>query len=113
MNECILIVHFLLFYRSKLVNTRSDSIFLTIQQIKSGESLARSPSSSDISEEVYDYIFNICSDKNIAVISDNIPLKYMQYQTIFNHSNIEYYLFFVASAGRAPMLVNKNRVIVK
>lgn len=50
MNECILIVHFLLFYRSKLVNTRSDSIFLTIQQIKSGESLVRSPSSSDISE---------------------------------------------------------------
>ncbi len=64
--------------------------------------------SSDISEEVYDYIINICSGKNIAVISDNIPLKYMHYQTIFNHSNIEDYLFFGASAGRAPMLVNKN-----
>lgn len=64
--------------------------------------------SSDICEEVYDYIFSICSGKNIAVISDNIPLKYMQYQTIFNHGNIEDYLFFGASAGRAPMLVNKN-----
>lgn len=41
---------FSLFYRSKLVNTRSDSIFLTIQQIKASESLARSPSNSDISE---------------------------------------------------------------
>lgn len=64
--------------------------------------------SPDISVDIYDYIVGLCSSKNFAVISDNIPMKYMQYQTIFNQSNIDDYLFFGACAGRAPMLVNKN-----
>lgn len=64
--------------------------------------------SPDINIEIYDYIADLCSDKNFAVISDNIPMKYMQYQTIFHQSNMEDYVFFGACAGRAPMLVNKN-----
>lgn len=64
--------------------------------------------SPDINIEIYDYIANLCINKNFAVISDNIPVKYMQYQTIFNQGNVEDYVFFGACAGRAPMLVNKS-----
>ena len=32
----------------------------------------------------------------------------MQYQAVFNQSDINDYVFFGACAGRAPMLVNKN-----
>lgn len=64
--------------------------------------------SPDINIEIYDYTADLCSGKNFAVISDNIPVKYMQCQTIFNQSPVDDYVFFGACAGRAPMLVNKN-----
>lgn len=64
--------------------------------------------SPDMSIEIYDYIKNLCSGKKFSVISDNIPMQYMQYQTIFNQSIVDDYVFFGACAGRAPMLVNKN-----
>lgn len=64
--------------------------------------------SADIGIEIYDYIFNLCKNKSFAVISDNIPTQYMRYQTIFNQGSADDYVFFGASAGRAPMLVNKH-----
>lgn len=64
--------------------------------------------SPDINIEIYDYIAELCHGKHFAVISDNMPMKYMQYQTIFNQSLVDDYVFFGACAGRAPMLVNKN-----
>ncbi len=64
--------------------------------------------SPDINIEIYDYTKDLCHGKKFAVISDNIPSKYMQYQAVFNQSDINDYVFFGACAGRAPMLVNKN-----
>ncbi len=64
--------------------------------------------SPDINIEIYDYIVDICNGKNIAIISDNIPEKYKQYQTTLNQSPVEDYIFFGACAGRAPMLIHKN-----
>ena len=101
----------------KTINTDIDCFINAVENPLMSESLSKlvKESSSilfiaspDISIEVYDYIINICSGKNLAVISDNIPVKYMQYQTIFNQGNVEDYVFFGACAGRAPMLVNKN-----
>lgn len=78
---------------SKLVKESSSILFIA---------------SPDINIEIYDYIADLCQGKNFAVISDNIPVKYMQYQAIFNQSLVDDYVFFGACAGRAPMLVNKN-----
>ena len=78
---------------SKLVKESSSILFIA---------------SPDINTAIYDYIADLCQGKNFAVISDNIPVKYMQYQTIFNQSLVDDYVFFGACAGRAPMLVNKN-----
>ncbi len=64
--------------------------------------------SPDINIEIYDYTKDLCHGKKFAVNSDNIPSKYMQYQAVFNQSDINDYVFFGACAGRAPMLVNKN-----
>lgn len=78
---------------SKLVKESSSILFIA---------------SPDINIEIYDYIADLCQGKNFAVISDNMPVKYMQYQAIFNQSLVDDYVFFGACAGRAPMLVNKN-----
>ncbi len=64
--------------------------------------------SPDINTNVYDYILNLCENKKLAIISENIPLQYIDYQTILNKDNIENYDFFGACAGRAPMLINKQ-----
>ncbi len=78
-----------------------------IEQITSAENILviLSP---DIDENVYEYITNICSDKKISIISQNIPEKYKQYELQLNNNNTDDYEFFGACAGRAPMLVHKS-----
>ncbi len=64
--------------------------------------------SPDISAAVYDYFMNICSSKNIRIISQNIPPQYKNYELVLDKNNIDNYEFFGACAGRAPMLLHND-----
>lgn len=64
--------------------------------------------SPDINEKVYDYFINLAENKEIHILSSNIPEKYKKYEIVFNNSEYEDYEFFGAAAGRAAMLLHKN-----
>lgn len=64
--------------------------------------------SPDISENVYDYIVDLCSGKNISIISQNIPSKFKEYEVVFNNTCVDDYEFFGACAGRAAMLLHNS-----
>lgn len=61
----------------------------------------------NISEEIYDYLFNLLKDKIKAVISNNIPEKFSSLKVSIDNRLVSDYIFLGASAGRAPVLINK------
>lgn len=61
----------------------------------------------NINEEIYDYLFNLLKDKIKGIISNNIPEKYSSLKISVDDRLVSDYIFLGASAGRAPVLINK------
>lgn len=61
-----------------------------------------------VNEDIYIYLFNMLGDKIKGIISNNIPEKYKNLKISLDDRLVSDYVFLGASAGRAPVLINKT-----